>query len=321
MRDGDALIYAPGVAEPMWVAARPRSSRSSPAARSSSKPIRPSEREGERPWDKAKRTHWFWSEVWKVRREFWPVLLAALIVNLLALAMPLFTMNVYDRVIPNKAVSTLWVLAIGVGAGAGVRLHPAPRAVAAGRRDRPQARRQAVAEAVRKGDEPADGRAPGQHRRLCPARLANMRWSATSSPRPRVVLVVDVVFLFLFLVLITVLAGWLVMVPIVGIALMLVAGISLQKAMGRAALDAQADSSLQHSRAGRIDRRHRDAEGGARRRPDARPLAALFGDVGGDPGAHAPADRGRRQPRQRVAAADQRRPADRRLLPCSTPAT
>src|SRR4029434_5313626 len=72
------------------------------------------ERAGERPWDKARRTHWFWSEGWKVRKEFWPILLAALIVNLLALAVPLFTMNVYDRVIPNKAVSTLWVLALGV---------------------------------------------------------------------------------------------------------------------------------------------------------------------------------------------------------------
>src|SRR4030095_4106170 len=57
---------------------------------------------------------WLWQEVWKVPREFWPVLLAALIVNLLALAVPLFTMNVYDRVIPNKAVRTLWVLALGV---------------------------------------------------------------------------------------------------------------------------------------------------------------------------------------------------------------
>jgi len=38
-----------------------------------------------------------------------------------------------------------------------------------------------------------------------------------------------------------------VLVPIAGIIMMLVAGLSLQKAMGRAALDAQADSSLQHS--------------------------------------------------------------------------
>ena len=62
-----------------------------------------------------------------------------------------------------------------------------------------------------------------------------------------VVLAVDLVFLVLFLGLITVLGGWLVMVPIAGIVLMLVAGFSLQKAMGQAALDAQADSSLQHS--------------------------------------------------------------------------
>jgi ATP-binding cassette subfamily C protein LapB len=62
-----------------------------------------------------------------------------------------------------------------------------------------------------------------------------------------VVLAVDLTFLVLFLGLITILAGWLVFVPIAGIALMLVAGVSLQKAMGRAALEAQADASLQHS--------------------------------------------------------------------------
>ena len=62
-----------------------------------------------------------------------------------------------------------------------------------------------------------------------------------------VVLAVDVAFLVLFLGLITVLAGWLVLVPIVGMAFMLTAGLSLQKAMGQVALDAQADSSLQHS--------------------------------------------------------------------------
>src|SRR5206468_4313152 len=62
-----------------------------------------------------------------------------------------------------------------------------------------------------------------------------------------VVLAVDVIFLVMFLGLITALAGWLVFVPIAGIALMLLAGFSLQKGMGRAALDAQADASLQHS--------------------------------------------------------------------------
>ena len=64
------------------------------------------------------RTHWFWSEVWKVRREFWPIILAALIVNMLALATPLFIMSVYDRVIPNGAIpsliATVNTLAIGV---------------------------------------------------------------------------------------------------------------------------------------------------------------------------------------------------------------
>jgi ATP-binding cassette subfamily C protein LapB len=61
------------------------------------------------------RSHWFWGPV----RENWPawtqVIVAAFGINLLALAVPLFVMNVYDRVIPNAAVVTLWTLAIGVG--------------------------------------------------------------------------------------------------------------------------------------------------------------------------------------------------------------
>lgn len=58
--------------------------------------------------------HWFWSAILEQRFIYRDVLWAAALVNLFALAFPMFTMNVYDRVVPNNAVETLWVLAVGV---------------------------------------------------------------------------------------------------------------------------------------------------------------------------------------------------------------
>jgi ATP-binding cassette, subfamily C, bacterial LapB len=58
--------------------------------------------------------HWFWSVIGENRALYRDVLLAAFMTNLFALAMPLFIMNVYDRVVPNQAFETLWVLAAGL---------------------------------------------------------------------------------------------------------------------------------------------------------------------------------------------------------------
>jgi len=63
---------------------------------------------------KIKVRHWFWGTLAENKGIYRDVMVAALLINIFALAMPLFTMNVYDRVVPNKAVETLWVLGIGV---------------------------------------------------------------------------------------------------------------------------------------------------------------------------------------------------------------
>ncbi len=57
---------------------------------------------------------WFWGTIFKFFPIYKHVLLATVVVNVLALASPLFVMNVYDRVVPNNAFDTLWALAIGV---------------------------------------------------------------------------------------------------------------------------------------------------------------------------------------------------------------
>lgn len=60
-------------------------------------------------------SHWFWSVVRRFGSNYGHVALAAFLVNMLALAAPLFTMNVYDRVVPNGAIPSLIALAIGLG--------------------------------------------------------------------------------------------------------------------------------------------------------------------------------------------------------------
>lgn len=63
---------------------------------------------------KVRLRHWFWGSLAENSRIYRDVMIAAFVVNMLALAMPLFTMNVYDRVLPNRATETLWVMAIGI---------------------------------------------------------------------------------------------------------------------------------------------------------------------------------------------------------------
>ncbi len=57
---------------------------------------------------------WFWGAMRRNRDIYIRVAIAALFINMFVIATPLFTMNVYDRVLPNNAIDTLWALAIGI---------------------------------------------------------------------------------------------------------------------------------------------------------------------------------------------------------------
>ncbi|MBK1681476.1 type I secretion system permease/ATPase [Rhodocyclus tenuis] len=70
--------------------------------------------------------HWFWGALIQNLPLYRDVLLAAFLINVFATVIPFFTLNVYDRVVPNAALETLWTLAIGVllviGADFGLRM-------------------------------------------------------------------------------------------------------------------------------------------------------------------------------------------------------
>lgn len=57
---------------------------------------------------------WFWGTLFRNKGIYKQVIIVSLFINLFILATPLFTMNVYDRVLPNNAIETLWALFIGI---------------------------------------------------------------------------------------------------------------------------------------------------------------------------------------------------------------
>lgn len=58
---------------------------------------------------------WFKDTLWQFRWIYFQIAIAAVVINLIAVVSPLFVMNVYDRVVPNNALETLTVLALGIG--------------------------------------------------------------------------------------------------------------------------------------------------------------------------------------------------------------
>jgi len=198
------------------------------------------------PWHATAKYHWFWGELKKEREALQPVLLASLIINLLSIALPLFTMNVYDRVIPNHATASLWVLSIGVLLAFGLEfaLRRARTDVLdqVGRRLDLKLSQKIFSRLLSTPLGARQGSTGALAARVSEYTIVRDFFASTT-----VVLIVDMCFLVLFVAVIAYIAGWLALVPLAAIALMFVAGVILQRQITDAAREAQADNGLQQT--------------------------------------------------------------------------
>jgi len=203
-------------------------------------------REAGQPWDVGARAHWFWSEIVKFRHRFRWVWVSTLLINILALALPLFSMNVYDRVIPNRTQETLWVLAIGVlvafaldymlRRARSVVLDDLGRELDLKLSQKIYSKVLSAPLADRKG-----------HTGNLVARVSEYGVVREFYGSTTVMLLVDMIFLVLFVALIAWIAGWLALVPVIAMAVMALVGLRLRSQVVDAARESQADYGLQQT--------------------------------------------------------------------------
>jgi ATP-binding cassette subfamily C protein LapB len=174
------------------------------------------------------RAHWFWGQFPRYRRQLVEVAMGSFVANLLAVAVALFSLQVYDRVIPHQSEATLWVLAIGAGLAllmeSFLKMARARLMDGAGRQIE-----LAVQDTLMKRllgmRSDTRGQAPNQ---LFSAmrEFGSVREFFTAAT---IGTIADIPFIFVFLFLVASIAGNVVWVLVLGGILMLVPGFFLQK--------------------------------------------------------------------------------------------
>lgn len=191
------------------------------------------------------RNHWFWSVVKVHWRSYGHIALAAFLVNMLALATPLFTMSVYDRVIPNGAIPSL--IALSIGMGLAIVFDFVLRTVRSRMIDVTGKTVDVVLAAnifehvmaVKMAQRPASvGIIANQLRDFDSVREFFTSGSVVSAT--------DLIFAILFIGVLFTIAGPLAWIPLVMLPIMIVLGFTVQRPLDRSMKRLQAESAARH---------------------------------------------------------------------------
>lgn len=182
--------------------------------------------------------HWFWGEFARYRRAFAEVALGSFVANLLAVSVALFSLQVYDRVIPHQSEATLWVLAAGAALAllmeAFLKIARARLLDGAGRQIELGVQGLLMNRLLGMRSELA-GKQPSQLFASM-REFGSVREFFTAST---IGTLADIPFIFVFLFLVASIAGNVVWVLILGGILMVVPGFFMQKRMIRLTQETQ----------------------------------------------------------------------------------
>ncbi|ERK13410.1 LktB [Serratia fonticola AU-P3(3)] len=192
------------------------------------------------------RKHWFWQHFRGAKRQIGEISLASIISNVLALAGILFSMQVYDRVIPAQSYSTLWVLFFGVLIAAAleyaIRLSRTVISDLMGKKIDLKISGMLFARALAIKNEArpkSTGSFISQLREI-----DQVRELLTSTT---VGAAADMPFVLLFLAIMTLVGGPLVFIPMLAIPLIVIPGILLQWPMAKLAKEGMRESALRNA--------------------------------------------------------------------------
>lgn len=189
---------------------------------------------------------WFWDTIRRSKNLYLEVLVASLLINLFALITPLFIMNVYDRVVPNHALETLWVLASGVAI---VFVFDILMKSLRGYFIDAASKRADIILSSKTFGKVMDIRMEER-----PARVGSFANNLQEFDSFRefftsttLIALIDLPFVLLFVLLIYYLGGNLVLVPLIAIPLVLIAGILLQRPLHESISESFRESAAKHA--------------------------------------------------------------------------